>query len=421
MNAYAVFVLAALVADLVVERVADVLNLKALHREPPEELQGLYDEEEYARSQAYTRAHTRLGIVSSTFGFVVLLAFWLLGGFDALDLWLRSLGSVGDWGPVGRGLLYLGILGFGASLLSLPFSIYSTFVIEERFGFNRTTVRTFVLDLVKSFALGIVLGGPLLAAILWLFDSMGTWAWAICWAVAAVYSLLVQWLAPRWLLPLFNELEPLEDGELRDAVTRYIRSEGYDVDQVSVMDASKRSSKANAFFTGFGHTKRLTLFDTLVDTLDVDETVAVVAHEMGHYRRGHLWRWLALGLAHQGVVLYLLSYFLEQPGLYEAFFMTHTPLYAGFVFFGLLMTPLERFLGLGLNALSRRQEYEADRYAVETTQDPESLASGLRKIAADHLSNLTPHRLQVLLRYSHPPLHRRLRRLRRLRHGASAG
>lgn len=411
LNVYALFILVALLADFCVERVADALRVKALRRDPPEELEDLYDAEEYERSQAYTRANTRLGIASSSFGLVVLLAFWFLGGFDALDLWLRSLGPVGDWGPVGRGLLYLGILGFATSLLSLPFGVYSTFVIEERFGFNRTSVRTFILDLVKSFVLGLVVLGPLLAAVLWLFDRMDTWAWAVCWAVAALYSLLFQWLAPRWLMPWFNEFEPLEEGDLREAVTDYARSEGYDLEQVSVMDASRRSTKANAFFTGFGRTKRLTLFDTLVDKLDRDEVVAVVAHEMGHYKQGHLARWIAVSVIHQGVVLYLLSYFLKQTGLYEAFFMTHAPIYAGFAFFGLLIAPVERFLGLGLNALSRRQELQADRYAVETTEDPESLISGLKKIAADHLSNLTPHRFEVLLRYSHPPLHQRLRHL----------
>lgn len=409
LNLYAAVILAALVADYCVERVADVLNLRALRREPPEGLEDLYDPEKYRRSQGYTRDKTRLGIVSSTTGLAVLLGFWFLGGFDALDLWLRDL--TGDVGTVGRGILYLGLLGLAGSLLSLPFSAYSTFVIEERYGFNRTTVKTFVLDLVKSSAVGIALGAPLLAAVLWLFDSMDTWAWAVCWAVAAGYILLVQWIGPRWILPLFNELAPLEEGELRDAITSYARAEGYDLDQVRVMDASRRSTKANAFFTGFGRTKRLTLFDTLVEKLEPDQVVAVVAHEMGHYRRGHIVQGITAALAHQGAVLFLLSVFLEQTGLYAAFAMTATPIYAGFVFFGLLMTPVERLLGLALNALSRRHELEADRYAVETTGRPEALATGLKRIAAENLTNLTPHRFQVLLRHGHPPLHRRLREL----------
>lgn len=412
LNLYALVILAALLADFVLERAADLLNLRALRRDPPEELRDLYDPERYRRSQEYTRARTRLGIAASTTSLVALLAFWFLGGFDALDVWLRGLGPVGGWGPVGRGLLYLGILGFAGSLLSLPFSVYSTFVIEERFGFNRTGVRTFVVDLVKGFALSVAVGAPLLAAVLWLFDRLDTWAWAVCWAVAAGYTLFVQWIGPRWILPLFNEFRPLEEGELREAVTGFTRSEGYALDGVTVMDGSRRSSKANAFFTGFGRTKTLTLFDTLIDKLEPDEVVAVVAHEVGHYRRGHIVRQIAVGVVHQGAVLFLLSYFLEQAGLYEAFSMTHTPLYAGLVFFGLLMTPVERLLGLALNAVSRRQELEADRFAVESTGRPDALAAGLKKLTADHLSNLTPHPFQVVLRHSHPPLHRRLRELR---------
>lgn len=429
LNLYAVVILVALLADYCVERTADLLNLRALRRDPPEGLEDLYEPEEYRRSQAYTRARTRLGIVSSTAGLTVLLAFWFLGGFDALDLWLRSLdpivglgplaelgplasvGPVGEWGPVSRGLLYLGILALGWGLLSLPFSAYSTFVVEERFEFNRTTVRTFFLDTVKGIALGIALGGPLLAAILWLFSRLDRSAWLICWVVAGSYTLLIQWVAPRWLMPLFNEFEPLEEGELRDTVTEYVQTEGYDLERVSVMDASRRSTKANAFFAGFGRTKRLTLFDTIVDELEPDEVLSVVAHEMGHYKRGHIVRRIVLALAHQGAVLFLLSIFLEQAELYEAFFMTRTPIYAGLLFFGLLMTPVERLLALGINALHRRHELEADRYAVETTGDPGALASGLKKLAADHLANLTPHRLQVLLRHSHPPLHTRLKNL----------
>ncbi|MDX1631730.1 MAG: M48 family metallopeptidase [Thermoanaerobaculia bacterium] len=432
LNLYAVVILVALLADYCVERTADVLNLRALCREPPAGLGDLYEQKDYRRSQAYTRARTRLGIVSSTTGLLVLLGFWFLGGFDALDLWLRqldpaaALGPMGEsgplarmepveeWGPVGRGVLYLGALGLGWSLLSLPFSAYSTFVIEERFEFNRTTFRTFLLDLVKGLALGIAVGGPLLAAILWLFSRLDRSAWLVCWIVAAGYTLLVQWVAPRWLMPLFNEFEPLEEGELRDIVTDYVRSEGYDLEQLSVMDASRRSTKANAFFVGFGRTKRLTLFDTIVEKLEKDEVLAVVAHEMGHYKRGHIVRRIGLALAHQGAVLFLLSVFLEQPGLYDAFYMTHRPIYAGLLFFGLLMTPLERLLALGVNALHRRWELEADRYAVETTGDPESLVSGLKKLAADHLANLTPHRLQVLLRHSHPPLRARLEHLESL-------
>jgi len=413
-NVYFVVILVALLADFLVERAADILGLGALRREPPEELRDLYDPEKYRRSQEYTRAGTRLGIVSSTVSLTVLLGFWFLGGFAALDGWVGALAGAlpgVEAGTVVLGLLYLGALGLGASVLSLPVALYSTFVIEERFGFNRTTLGTFFLDRLKGLAVGIVLGAPLLATVLWLFDRLDAWAWVICWAVATLYAVIVQWVAPRWIMPLFNRFEPLEEGELREAVTDYARGEGYDLTGVTVMDGSRRSSKANAFFTGFGRTKRLTLFDTLIEKLSTSEAVAVVAHEMGHYRLGHIRRGLALGILHQGAVLAALSFFLGRPGLYEAFSVDGTPIYAGLVFFSLLATPVERLVGVLFAAMSRRHEHQADRYAAETTGTPEALDAALRKIAADHLSNLTPHRFQVLLRYSHPPLDVRLRHI----------
>jgi len=414
LNAYALAILAALLADFLLERTADLLNLRALRKPPPEELAGLYDPATYRRSQEYTRARTRLEVVASTAGLVIFLGFWGAGGFAWLDRWLRGLGPVGDWGPVGVGLLYLGALGLAAGILSLPAAVYSTFVIEERFGFNRTTPKTFVLDLVKGLVVSVVVGAPLLASVLWLFDRLDQRAWLVCWAVATVYTLFVQWLGPRVILPLFNKLEPLEEGALRDAVVDYARSEGYALDGVTVMDASRRSSKANAFFTGFGRNKRLTLFDTLVEKLSTPEVVAVVAHEMGHYKRGHIVRGIVLGVVHQGAVLFLLSLVLHRDGLYRAFGMTGTPLYAGLLFFTLLMTPVERFLGIALNGVMRRHEFEADRFAAETTGRPESLISGLKALTKDHLSNLTPHPLDVLLHHTHPPLDRRIAALREL-------
>lgn len=414
LNPYALVVLVALLADFCLERTADLLNLKALRQAPPEELAGLYDPATYRRSQEYTRARTRLGMVASSVSLAVMLGFWFLGGFGAFDGWLRSLEPLQEWGPVGLGLVYLGGLALAAGALSLPFTVYSTFVIEERFGFNRTTAGTFVGDLVKGLVLTAVVGAPLLASVLWLFDRLDHFAWLVCWAVATVYTLIVQWLGPRVLLPLFNRFEPLDDGPLREAVVGYARGEGYDLDGVTVMDASRRSSKANAFFTGFGRTKRLTLFDTLVEKLSVPEVVAVVAHEMGHYKRGHIARGIVLDVVHQGAVLFLLSLVIGQPGLYRAFGVDGTPLYAGLLFFGLLMTPLERLLGLAINAVLRRHELEADRYAAETTGRPDALISGLEKLTADHLSNLTPHPLHVVLRHSHPPLDQRIAALRRL-------
>lgn len=415
-NAYFWFILLALLADFALARVAAWLNLRASRREPPEELADIYDESEYRRSQAYLRARTRLGLVSSVVGLAVLLGFWLAGGFTWLDAEARSLAAswrwLSGWRPVSTGLLFLGALGLGSFLLSLPFTVYATFVLEERFEFNRTSVRTFLLDLVKGFGLSLVLGAPLVAAVLSLFDAAGDLAWLWCWIVVSLFTLVVQWIGPRFILPLFHDYEPLPEGELRDAVTRLAEAERFDLAGVYVIDASRRTTKANAFFTGFGRTRRLALFDTLVEKLSVPEIVAVVAHEIGHSRRRHVVKSAALGVLHSGVVFFLLSIFLDEQGLFRAFGLEHEPVYAGLVFFGLLYTPAERVLSIGLNALSRRYEYEADRFAARSTGRPEDLASAARKLTADHLANLTPHPLKVRLDHSHPPLRDRLAALR---------
>jgi STE24 endopeptidase len=416
LNPYFWFILIALVGEFLLARVVAWLNLRASRGAVPGELSGVYEEGEYRRSQAYTAARTRLGMVSSSVGLVGLLGFWLLGGFPWLDAVARSLaaswGWLAGWRPVSTGLVFLGGLALGSSLLSLPFSAYSTFVLEERFGFNRTSVRTYVLDLLKGLLLSVALGAPLVAAVLWLFEAAGELAWVWCWAVVSLFTLLVQWIGPRFILPLFHRYEPLPEGELREAVTGLAAAEGYDLTGVYVIDASRRTSKANAFFTGFGRTKRLALFDTLVEKLSVPEIVAVVAHEIGHFRRRHIAKGAALGVLHSGAVFFLLSVFLDDPGLYRAFGVDHQPVYAGLVFFGLLYAPVERVLSIGVNALSRRWEYQADRFAARATGRPGDLASAVTRLAADHLANLTPHPLKVVLDHSHPPLRDRLAALR---------
>jgi STE24 endopeptidase len=417
-NPYFWFILVAVLADFLLGRVVSWLNLRASRRGVPQELAGVYDDAEYRRSQAYTRARARLSMVSASVGLAVLLGFWLLGGFAWLDGVARvvasSWGWLAGWRPVSTGLIFLGALGLGSSLLSLPFSAWGTFVLEERFGFNRTTLRTFLLDLAKGLALSVVLGAPLVAAVLWLFEAAGELAWLGCWAVVSLYTLLVQWLGPRFILPLFHEYRPLPEGELRDAVTRLVESQGFDLAGLFVIDASRRSTKANAFFTGFGRTKRLALFDTLAEKLTVPEVVVVVAHEIGHFKRRHVLKGTALGVLHSGVLLFLLSIFLDQPGLYRAFGIEQQPVYAGLVFFAFLYTPVGRVLSIALNALSRRYEYQADRFAARATGRPEDLATAVTKLAADHLTNLTPHPLKVMLDHSHPPLRDRLAALRSL-------
>jgi len=408
MNGYGAIILAAVVGEFVLEVVADVLNLRALDPEPPPEFRDVFDRERYRRAQEYTRVRTRFGIVVASVNLALLLGFWFLHGFAALDRWLRAFGL----GPLATGLAFFAVLGVGRALVAIPFRWWSTFVIEERFGFNRTTARTFWLDLAKGTLLAVALGGPLAAAILWFFEATGNHAWLWCWLAATVFTVGAQFVFPRWIMPLFNEFRPLADGGLREAILSYARGVGFPLDGVFVIDGSRRSSKGNALFTGFGRHKRIALFDTLLGTLDGDEVVAVVAHEVGHYKRHHVVTGLALGVVQMGVVFFLLSVFLTDRRLFDAFYMDAPSVYAGLVFFGLLFSPIEAVLSVALHALSRRHEVEADRFAVETIGSGERLASALVRLSADALANLTPHWLYVVLHYSHPPVVTRIRALR---------
>ncbi|MDF1578669.1 MAG: M48 family metallopeptidase [Desulfobulbales bacterium] len=408
MNIYAVIILAALLASYVLELVGDRLNLRALDPELPDEFAGIYDAEKYARSQEYTRTRTRFGFITGTFDLVLLLLFWQLGGFNWLDQLVR------DWGldVVQTGLAFTAILLLAKTMISLPFGIYSTFVIEERFGFNRTTPLTFVTDLLKGMLLAVVLGGPLLAAVLWFFETAGSAAWLWCWAAITIFTLVVQFVAPAWIMPLFNKFTPLAEGKLREAIFAFADKVDFSLQNVFVMDGSKRSSKSNAFFTGFGRNKRIALFDTLIEKHPVEELVGILAHEIGHYKKKHILQGMAVSIVHTGAMLYLLSIFIGHQGLFAAFHMEQSSVYAGMIFFGLLFTPIEMVLAPLMNLLSRHNEFEADAFAARHTGKPESMISALKKLAADNLANLTPHPFYVLLHYSHPPLIRRIAALR---------
>lgn len=404
MNVFFIIILVALLLDFVLGLVADLLNLKALRLEPPPALSGIYKPEEYRKSQQYLGMTTRFGLVSSAFSLVVLLAFWLSGGFN----WFDNIVRASNLPPIIAGLVYIVALLLALQLIMLPFGIYRTFVIEQRFGFNKTTRRTFVLDQLKELALTVIIGVPLLLAVLALFQYAGAYAWLYCWAAVTAFSLVAQYVAPTWIMPLFNKFKPLEAGELRDAIFEYARSVEFPLKNVMVMDGSKRSTKSNAFFTGYGKNKRIALFDTLIANHTVPEMVAVLAHEVGHYKKKHIVQGMAIGILHTGVLFFLMSLFLRSPGLYQAFYMTHHPIYAGLVFFGMLYTPLEMLLSMVMQMLSRKNEYEADRFAAETISDQRPMEDALKKLSVTNLSNLTPHPFYVFLNYSHPPLLQRL-------------
>lgn len=404
MNNYAVIILAALAANFFLGLISDVLNIKSLNPEVPRDFIDIYDKSVYGKSQRYTKAQTKFGIISSCFSLFILLVFWFSGGFNSLDLFVRGMG----FGQIWTGLIYIGLLLLLKTVLFLPFQLYSTFVLEERFGFNRTRPATFVLDLLKGLILAIILGGPLLACVLALFGFIGPRAWFYCWLVVIIFIFTVQFIAPTWILPFFNKFSPLEDKELKKEILNYAQSVNFSVENISVMDGSRRSSKSNAFFTGFGKNKRIALFDTLIEKHPTAELVAILAHEIGHYKKKHILQGMLLSILHMGVMLFLLSIFLERQGLFDAFYMEHTSVYAGLIFFGLLLSPIEMVLSVLIHSISRVNEYEADKFAVKTIPNPSDMILALKKLSKTNLSNLTPHPFHVFLNYSHPPVLRRI-------------
>jgi STE24 endopeptidase len=386
---------------------AALLNLRALDPRVPVEFADVFDAESYRRSQEYTRARARLGIVGSLFDLSVLLAFWMAGGFGWLDGVVRSMGVASVW----TGVVFLLILAAGRTVLDLPFDVCGTFVLEERFGFNRTTPRTFILDLLKETAVGAVVGVPLVIAFLALFEYAGWPAWIYAWAAVTAFGFLVQFLAPRLILPLFNKFTPIEDGELKDAIFAYAREVGFPLKELYSVDASRRSAKGNAYFTGFGRNKRIVLFDTLIERHSVEELLGVLAHEIGHYKKRHVLAGMIFSTAEAGLFLGLFAVLAGQDGLFAAFGVDVPSFYSAVVFVGVLLRPLEFVLSVAGAALSRYDERQADRFAAATTGRGDLLAAGLKRLAKDNLSNLTPHPFYVFLMYSHPPALQRVRSL----------
>lgn len=413
-NSTALFILIALLVLWNLDFISSILNLKALDPKLPEEFHGVYDEDKYAKSQDYTRVSERFGIITATYSLTLLLVFWFVGGFGWLDGWLRGFG----WNEVVTGISFIGVLFFGNTLLNLPFQIYDTFVIEERFGFNKTTPKTFVVDQIKGILLGSILGIPLLALVLWIFGTVeNAWLWA--WLAFTGFQLLMTYLAPSLILPLFNKFEPMEDGELKSRIQDMAKECDFPLTEIHVMDGSKRSTKSNAFFTGFGKRKKIALFDTLIENHSIDELLGVLAHEIGHFKKKHIIQRMIFSFVQTAVIFFLLGVVTSQESvfarsLFDAFGVSEISTYAGLVFFTLLFSPVSRILSVVGNLNSRKHEFEADAYAANAQGTPEHLIRALKKLAADNLSNLTPHRFPVFLDYSHPPMLVRIKALRRL-------
>jgi len=385
-----------------------LLTLRSLDPILPKEFAGTYDADEYARSQEYTRVKTRFALLQNTVMLPLTIAFIVLGGFNVLDQWARGFG----YSALVTGLIFTGLLLLLSSLVQLPFSIYSTFVIENRFGLNRTTVKTFIIDILKVVLLAVLLGGPILALILWFFEWGGNQAWLYCWLLVVSFTVVMQFLAPVVIMPIFNKFTPLEDGDLKQAITKYAKAQQFSLQGIYTMDGSKRSNRVNAFFTGFGRFRRIVFYDTLIDKLTPDELVAILAHEMGHFKKKHILKMMAAAILQTGFMFYILSLFIENTGLFAAFGMEHLSIYASLVFFGFLYTPISMLLAIVGNIFSRKYEYQADTYAVETTGLGREMIDGLKKLCLVNLSNLTPHPLQVFLEYSHPPVLKRIKAIK---------
>lgn len=404
MNWIAATILIFLLADFLLRRLSEGLNLNAISDEIPPSFRGVFAPDEYRRAQRYLRTNTRFGQITATADIVILLVFWFCGGFAVVDGWTRSL----DFSPLVTGLIYIFVLAGMKAVADQPFSLYATFVIEERFGFNQSTLSTWIMDRLKGLALILILGVPLLAGILGFFQYAGQAAWIWCWVLITLFTVVVQFVAPTWIMPLFNRFEPLAEGELRAAILAYAKSIGFPLENVYVMDGSRRSSKSNAFFTGFGRHRRIVLFDTLIARHATAELVAVLAHEMGHYRMRHILKMMVMGIVQTGILLFLMSRIIHTPTLFEAFYVQEPSIYAGLVFFGMLYAPVDFFLGLGVQVVSRRHEFAADRFAAVTTGSVKPMIDALKKLSVDNLSNLRPHPAYVFLNYSHPPVLQRI-------------
>ncbi len=395
-----------IVFDFVFDRIMDYLNISRWSKQLPEELKGIYDEEKYRKSQEYTRTNMRFGLITSTLSFVFILLMLMFGGFGFLDSLVRQYTDH----PVWMAMLFFGILGLASDILSTPFDLYGTFVIEEKFGFNKTTPKTYVLDKIKGWMLAVLIGGGLLAVFVLFYATAGSLFWLYAWIVFTAFSIFMMMFYSTLIVPLFNKQKPLEEGPLREEIERFAKRAGFRLDNIFVIDGSKRSTKANAYFSGIGPKKRIVLFDTLIREHSTEELVSVLAHEIGHYKKRHTLKGSAVSIIHTGVLLFLLGLFINRPELSGALGASEPSFHMGILAFGLLYAPVSLVLGILGNRLSRKYEYQADAFAARH-YDARPLQDALKKLSVNHLSNLRPHPAYVFVHYSHPPLLRRLAHL----------
>lgn len=396
-----------IVVDFIFENYLEYLNAKRMGTSLPVELKGIYNEDEYSRQQGYQRENHRFGILAGTVSFLITIAMFIFYGFAFVDSLARDIAS----NPVLTALIFFGILMLASDIINTPFSLYDTFVIEEKYGFNKTNLKTFIIDKIKGWLLGAVIGGGLMALIIFIYQKTQDLFWIYALVVVSLFSVFMAMFYSNLIVPLFNKQTPLEEGELRNAISEFARKADFKLDNIYVINGSRRSTKANAYFTGLGKKKRIVLYDTLIEEMETEEIVAVLAHEIGHYKKRHVVKGLFISLFQTGVVLFIFSLLIDNIHLSRALGVNEPNFHIGMIAFGILYTPVSFVLGIFINNLSRRNEYEADAYAAQNYK-PEMLSSALRKLSQKNLSNLTPHPLYVFFNYSHPPLLERLKHLK---------
>ena len=400
MNIYFIIIIGMFLFQYILEIVVNFLNIKSLNPNLPSEFKDTFDSEKYLKSQNYTKTNTKFSFLTSSFSLIVNLMFIFGGFYNVIDVYVRSFGFNANI----TGLLFFGLLFIINDIISIPFSIYKTFVIEERFGFNKTTVKTYLTDKIKGYLLTVLIGGPVLYLILFFFNSYSQYGWLYVWCFLVVFSIIMQPIFTMFIAPLFNKFTPLEEGPLLDRIRTYLSEVNFPVSKLEVIDGSKRSSHSNAYFSGIGKYKRIALFDTLLEQMDDDEILSIIAHEVGHYKLKHIYMGIFLSTLQSGIMLYILSIFINNSMLFDVFKMENQSVYASLVFFSMLYSPISMLIGIFFTYISRKNEFSADAYSVQTAKMPNSLISGLKKLSKENLSNLTPHWLNVFLNYTHPPV-----------------
>ena len=384
----------------------DYLNSKFFDKKIPENLSDIYDKEKYQKSQDYKKTLYKFGKISKAYSLTILLLFFFLDGFLLVDNFARSLFE----SELLISLSFFGIIFFGSDILNLPFSLYSIFIIEEKFGFNKTTFRIYFFDKIKSWFITILFGGGILSFIIFQFETVGKDFWIVAWVFITTISVLINGFYAQIIVPLFNKQTKLEEGNLKNDIEKYSKKVGFDLSNIFVIDGSKRSTKANAYFSGFGKQKRVTLYDTLLNKLNDNQIIAVIAHEIGHYKKHHIIFNLIFSTIQTGLMLYILSLLIYMPIFSEALGIQSHSFHIGLITFSILYTPISEIFSLIFNVFSRKFEYQADHYAKDT-YNSKHLIEALKVLSKDSLSNLTPHPKYVWWHYSHPTLAQRIKHL----------